>query len=976
MDIEDVLREHLTPDQYAAATDPGTSILALACAGSGKSRTLAYRVAWLIANGARPDSIVAFTFTEKAADSIKLRIGQALRAAGLEPTALGAMFIGTIHAYCKDLLGDIDARYRQFEVLDDNRLKLYLISRYSQLGLWDLQDASRGRYFEIIRQVADAWTLTNDELLSIDAIENHDPDLARVLRSIDEGLDRDCYIDFSLMIRRVVDALEANDPAALAALERLSHLHVDEYQDVNPSQEILIERMSSSAETVMVLGDDDQALYAWRGADVTNILEFSDRHPGTSEHTLSTNFRSTPPIVEAADSFIAGELGPSRIDKDPQAEPYDGPRDLRRLWFEDRPAEATWVAERIELLLGSSYEEKSGRIRGLTPSDFAILMRSTRMEEQAGPPRHAAFTSALEGLGIPFSLEAGGSVFDRAQVRVIREAFELLRDSSPSRTTARELFDQSIQPVYPHANFTQFTGVLTHWGRQIHGPSNTNPAAPTARRRVYPQQLVHDLLGAFGLAGSDFDPGTMRDIGSFSQMMQDAETVYLSIDSTARFKQILNFLQQIAEKGYDTGTDELLSRPDAVTVATVHKMKGLEFPCVFVVDVEAVRFPKRRSRYSGWLPAEVMSDAIARQAYQSTPEEEARLFYTALTRAERYLYVTGARLLPGAAREKRQSSYFQRLVGDELLEDPAGTPQGLTQTTPQRRIEENILPTTYSDIRYYLRCPHDYLLRKSYRFSPPIVDMFGFGLTVHASLAKLHEQFPDGPPTADEARRVAEEVFHLKHVPPSREPDTNPGPFERARDAAGQIASTYADSYGDDFARARKVEARFEIPLNDAVISGAIDLMLVEDDEGNIVEAEVVDFKSMEGGEDPELNEQLEWTDLVLQVQLYAKAAREVLGENAQTGHVHLLKDNKRISIPVDDDAVQAAVDNVEWAVNRIHAEDFPMRPSRSKCDACDFKSLCPKSTESFATADTPPPLHVPVEASGRMVTAFDNPQS
>jgi DNA helicase-2/ATP-dependent DNA helicase PcrA len=223
---------------------------------------------------------------------------------------------------------------------------------------------------------------------------------------------------------------------------------------------------------------------------------------------------------------------------------------------------------------------------------------------------------------------------------------------------------------------------------------------------------------------------------------------------------------------------------------------------------------------------------------------------------------------------------------------------------------------------------------------------------------------------------VVDAIFHLKHVPPSGQPDTNPGPYERARDAAGDIAATYAGSYGDDFARTRKIEARFEIPLDEAVISGSIDLMLREDTGGNVLEAEIVDFKSMEGGTDPEINEQLEWTDLVLQVQLYAKAAREVLGENARTGHVHLLKDNQRVSVAVDDAAVQAAVDNVEWAVKRIIAEDFPMRPSVTKCGDCDFQALCPKRTESFATTVRPPALHVPAEAAGRLVSAFDDPRS
>ncbi|HXB64294.1 MAG TPA: ATP-dependent DNA helicase [Solirubrobacteraceae bacterium] len=967
--IDDVLRSELTPAQLAAATDPTAEVLALACAGSGKSRTLAYRVAWLLANGAKPESIIAFTFTEKAAESIKLRIGNALIAVGLEPTVLGAMFVGTIHGWCKGVLGEMDARYRQFEVLDDNRLKLFLISRAGQLGLYDrLQETGRGRYFQIVHEVTNAWKLLNDEMLDLDDVERLDNDLGAVLRELDAVMDRDCFIDFSLMIRRVADALTEGNEVACGALATLRHLHVDEYQDINPAQEALIRAMHGLSETLFVCGDDDQAVYAWRGADVSNILEFASRYPQASEHTLARNFRSTPAIVDAADAFVVAELGPLRLPKEPEADPTEQPRDFRRVWFTDRAQEAEWVGDRIQALLGTGYEEKDGRIRGLTPADVAVLMRSTSESEQTGSPRHAAFTAALNSRGIAYTLEAGGSVFDRPQAEVLREAFELLRSGPPSRPDARERFDSMILPAYPNADFNAFVRVLAQWGREIHGPAAEVGAA---RRRVYPQQLVHDLLEAFGIRQTAFDPGTMRDIGSFSRMIQDAESVYLSIDSAGRFGQILNFLQQVARYGYDTGTDDLIARPDAVTVSTVHRVKGLEFPAVFIADVENQRFPKRRGKYKGWLPLELVQPALGRGAYQSTPEEEARLFYTAMTRAERYLQISGSAQLPGGRRPAQPSRYAQRLSGDELADDPDGEPEGLVPATPSRRIDETVLPTTYSDIRYYLGCPRDYLLRKSYGFSPPITDLFGFGLTVHAGLGKLHERFPQRAPDPDEAGTVAEETFHLKHVPASRDPE-RPGPYERARDSAVEILRTYADSYGSDFARTRKVEARFEIPVRDAVISGSIDLMLRENENGEILDAEVVDFKSMKGGDEPELNPALDWTELALQVQLYAKAAREVLGEAARTGSVHLLKDNKRISVPVGDEAVDAAIANIEWAVARILEEDFPMRPHPDKCSGCDFRSLCPKVIEEFQTDNRPPPLQIPADGAGQFVSAFE----
>ena len=287
-------------------------------------------------------------------------------------------------------------------------------------------------------------------------------------------------------------------------------------------------------------------------------------------------------------------------------------------------------------------------------------------------------------------------------------------------------------------------------------------------------------------------------------------------------------------------------------------------------------------------------------------------------------------------------------------------PNDLPTTEPRRRVDETVLPTTFSEIRYYLRCPRDYKFRYVWGFSPPISEMFGFGQTVHAAVGKLHEQYPQRPPTAEEAEEVARGIFHLKHVPPSRDPVERPGAYERAADASARIVRRYAGDFGDDFVRHRQLEVRFEIPLRDSVLSGAIDLLLRLDDQGGILDASVIDFKSMEGGPNPENNPELDWSELALQVQLYARAAADVLDANARTGHVHLLKDGQRIEVPVDAGAVQAAVKNVEWAAERIVANDFPMRPHEEKCGDCDWKRLCPKISEEFASEDVPPPLHLP----------------
>src|SRR6266545_446135 len=523
--IDHVLRRELTPAQFAAATDPAREVLALACAGSGKSRTLAYRIARLLAHGGDPKGLVAFTFTEKAADSIKLRVSQSLDATGLEPTLVGAMYVGTIHGYCQRLLGEMDARFRQFDVLDDNRLTMYLMSRYGDaryggLGLAAVRNAhptaqgQPARYFDTIQKVAEAWKLVNEELLDLAEIVRHDPVMGQVLVCLADRLDRDQFYDFSLMVRRVVDALARGDDAIERALAGLRHLMVDEYQDVNPVQERLVSLMHARSETLFVVGDDDQAIYGWRGADVGNILTFTQRYPTASEHFLTRNFRSTRAIVETADAFAADELGAARLEKRTTAEDPTGPRGFQIVWFEDRAEEADWVARRVEALLGTEYVERDGTVRGLTPADVAILMRSTRGDEQDGSQRHSAFTAALEKLGIPYSLEAGGGLFDRPQVAALREAFGLLRDRSPARQQVRELFDRTLAGCFPNADFDRLVGVFSDWGRRVHRP------AGGSRQRLYPQRLLHEMLAALGLPQTRFDEGTMQDLGVFSQILR------------------------------------------------------------------------------------------------------------------------------------------------------------------------------------------------------------------------------------------------------------------------------------------------------------------------------------------------------------------------------------------------------------------------------------------------------------------------
>lgn len=366
------------------------------------------------------------------------------------------------------------------------------------------------------------------------------------------------------------------------------------------------------------------------------------------------------------------------------------------------------------------------------------------------------------------------------------------------------------------------------------------------------------------------------------------------------------------------------------------------------------------------MPSNLIHSALSRGLYQGNNAGEARLFYTALTRSERFLYVTGSAVHAGLARAKRPSPYKLRLTNlnhEGLVVDSTVLPDGIERVDPKMRIDEESMPTSFTEIKDYLECPMKYRFRKIYGFSPAVPELFGYGLTTHTAINRLHQLYPNSAPTRHQAGEIAGDVFHLKHVFPSRDP-AGEDPYERAKAASQRLVSNYANDYPNDFTQSRSLEQRFEIKAGKALITGSIDLLLREDLNGNILEAKVVDFKSMDFPEYQ--NTPFFWINLALQVQLYAHAAEIVLGENARTGAVHLLKaDNRddlpnRIDIPVNDVAIQAAVSNVEWAVNRILEGEFPMRPCAQKCIECDFVKICAKNKEDFVSTDIPLPIKIP----------------
>lgn len=959
MKTEEILRNNLTSDQYDAVIDDSRNILCLACAGSGKSRTLAYKIAYLVSKGESPDSIIAFTFTEKAAESIKRRVAEALRKFDLPENNIGAMFIGTLDSFCQKLLGDINAKYRQYDILDRNGLILFLMSRFRQIGL----KYGEGRYFkENIIPIADAWQTINNENIDLSKVEQYDKTLFDRLTKLGEILDRDGYMDFSFAIRLGVQELMKITQKENSYIAKFKYLLVDEYQDINPIQEAFISELAKHLDMLLVVGDDDQSIYGWRGANVQNILTFNKRYTDVSVHRLLVNFRSTAAIVNGANTFVQRTISLVRLSKEIKSHSDGNIQDLRKLWFDDRQDEAEWVAQRIESLIGTKYVEGTNadgteRCRGLTYSDFAILLRS--IHNSNGNNRDKQFADALTRHGIPFKTSGEGGIFDRPYATCIQQSMELLREAGLPREQALDFFQKAVLPVFPTANENKFISVLNKWHQNIHASTSA------ARRKVYPQEFLHDLIDAYNVRDFEEDIA-LRDLGLFSKIILDVEKTYTSIDSSYRYTEMLNFISNIAVSTYELESIDYLAKENAVDISTIHKVKGLEYPVVFVVDLIASRFPHKNATYNGKIPQPLMMDAINRGAYGTRPEDEARLFYTAITRAERCLYLSGSTHHPDLKRDCKRSAFIVDFASTNLREDTAF--DDLAEKIEQQpRFDDGDFPTDYSSVKSYLTCPYSYKLATIYGYNASVPELFGFGKTSHTILERLHQRYKDSAPTPEQVAEIVESTFMLKHVFPSNDPTNRPGSYERAKILVQQILTDYSRMYASDFSRLRQDEARFEISVKDALITGAIDLLMREDMERKITTADVIDFKSMETPEDVAT---YDWRDMSIQVQLYSKAAKEVLGENVETGFVHTLKDNHRTAIPVDKKSVDSAIGVIEWAVQGILEGDFPMRACAHNCGNCDFKAMCAQKRQPFRNGAIPPKINTP--AGTKTIAAFE----
>lgn len=769
----------LEGDAHWAVVHRGSHLQIIACAGSGKTEVVAQRVADLIAGGADPAGIVAFTFTERAADELKARISarveERLGAQALD--RLGASFVGTIHAYCFRLLQQHVPRYETFDVLDDRRLTAFLCREARPLHLKDLVD---GRLFASIRAFLANLDVVENELIALDELEDPFRGMTEQFYGM---LEQFRLLTYGQLISRAVTELERPEVAE-AVHATMRHLIVDEYQDVNPAQERLIRLLTGPQVELCVVGDDDQAIYQWRGSDVGNIVGFAARYPGVRTFSITQNRRSRPSIVAAADSFARSI--PGRLDKQMAAIRDPASVELVSWSAETEADECAQIAETIHRL----HEA------GLPYRDIAVLVR--------GRVAYPALLEALDVHGIPVQPAGRTGLFTRPEAQLFGQTYAWLVNFawSPESYGPREVpADADI-----FAGYEAVYRLTPDRAHAVRARLLALKDSVTSDER--PVNLVADFYELLADLGADAwnpdDPLVSNRLGTLarcSSILADYEAMRRRArpdpdDAGAQrggqdrgqwyYGNLAIYIGNYATGAYEDFDGEPDVHVDAVDLTTVHKAKGLEWRAVFVPSLTNRRFPSSMTgRSQDWL---VPPHLFSRERYEGSDADERRLFYVAMTRARDWLSLSRYERI----NNRVGASPYHAEVSGHGVTPPLPLPD-VGQIVREEYAEP--LTLTFSELASYRACGFAYRLRSMLGFQPFLAPELGYGKAVHHIMRAVaeHTLASGQPPDPAELDIMFDTGFFL--------PAASKPAHRQLKEAARRLVETYLARYEDDLRR-------------------------------------------------------------------------------------------------------------------------------------------------------------------------------
>ncbi|MBI3626841.1 UvrD-helicase domain-containing protein [Candidatus Uhrbacteria bacterium] len=991
------LLQDLNPEQQQAVIHENGPLLIVAGAGTGKTTVVTRRLAWLALNGkAKTNEVLALTFTEKAAEEMEERVDRLL------PYGYVDLWISTFHAFGERVLKNHALEIgipNDFKLIDQTQawllirknLNKFALDYYRPLGNPTkfinalVRHFSRAKdeeiYPEEYLKLAEAKKLNNDSADEVTKLEiKRINEVANAYHIYQQLLLENNALDFGDLINYTLRLFRQRPHLLNRYRQQFKYILVDEFQDTNWAQYELVKMLAAPTNNLTVVADDDQSIYKFRGACLSNILTFTKDYPESKNVVLVNNYRSTQNILDLSYHFIQ-QNSPNRLEVT-----IDGLS--KKLKASQGSVKA--VGEIAHLHFGTENDEFEGVIKKIvelkekdteaTFNDFAILVRANNQAE--------GFVAGLTRYGLPFQFLASQGLYNKPIVIDIISYLKLLDNYHESQHLYRifnlpflefpasdllELMYQakkkalSLYQILHQYSLVPSIGEAS--GRKIEKVLSAIKRDSQLAREKGVTQIIMNFLQNFEYEGRSYlkyldklDPAQAKEnldyLNQFFKEVQQFEKE--AVRPTVQ--EFLEFISLAIESG-DSGalSPDFESGPETIKVTTVHSAKGLEFKYVFIVNVVDRRFPTVERSELIELPAELVKEILPEGDVHM--EEERRLFYVAMTRAKRGLYFTSADDYGGARRKKLSRFLFELgLAKEEKESKPAkGEGNGLpvfnlevakkfTHVTPA-------IPTKFSftQLRAFENCPWQY--RYAHVIQIPIrgKSNFSFGKTMHSTLQRFFAAIKQSAesnqaslfatsasaqagsktesepkiPALDDLLKIYEECWIDDWY-------RDAGEKEKFRDNGRRVLKEFYKKHNGAWPMPKYLEEGFSLKIGPYTLRGQIDRIDPLPD-GTV---EIIDYKTGNVPKDDNLDK-----DKKEQLWIYQIAASEILKEKVSKLTYYYLEENKAISFLGKPEDLTGLQEDIVGVIERIKKGEFAPTPSVIKCNNCDFKEICEYKT-------------------------------
>ena len=985
-DAADRAVDGLTAGQRRAVTHGDGPLLIVAGAGTGKTLAITRRIAWLIATRrARPSEILALTFTEKAAAEMETRVDQFV------PYGYTDTWISTFHAFGDRILRDqaleaglppdfrVLSRPEQFIFFRDRLFELPL-SRYRPLGdptryidaILSLisrakdEDISPGAYEEhaqaLLHRVDHPFASTEQQEAAAGHVE-----LARTYGAYQRLLREAGRVDFGDLIMLPLQVFRQRPDILERYQARFRYILVDEFQDTNHAQFELVKLLAGSPRNLTVVGDDDQSIYKFRGAAISNILGFAAAYPEATQVVLTENFRSPQAVLDAAYRLIQHN-NPDRLEVRNQLDKRlvsvlgEGPA-VRHHHFDALTTEADAVAGFI-----ADYAAAGGRYK-----DCAVLVRAN---QDADP-----FLRALNVRGIPWWFSGTRGLYDREEVRVALSFLRVL--ANPADNLSLYYLGASDLYMVDATDMARALGYANRRNRSLEHTIRHLAAAPDLAAELSPEshasvaRLVEDLdemrtlmrHHATGRVLYEYlvaRTGYIRRLATSEQPGDESKVANLArlFDIVARhgdvavYDRVPEFVRRMDDL-IAAGDDPPIPDPDpefdGVQVLTVHKAKGLEYPVVFVVSCVAERFPARHRGEPLDLPDELVRDREVLPAGDAHLQEERRLFYVGMTRARHTLVMTSARDY-GGVRPRKVSRFVLEALDEPSADPPSFRPSAIeaihryAPAAESQQVLPGVLPPeapivlSFRQVDDYATCPLQYKFAHVLRVPLWRHHSFAYGASVHAGANEYNRRRARGQPVSPDDLIRAFEASWVNEGFISREHE------DQRMEQGRTVLRRFFEFQEASGTTPTMVESRFAFQLGANKILGRWDRVDIRRNAATAAGDEVViiDFKTSDVRTQKDADRRAKES---MQLGIYALAYERHYGRVPDRLELHFLGPHQvLVGSTAPSPAMMAeAAEAIDRAAAGIRNQQFIATPDYYRaCRYCAFASICPYT----ATAD------------------------